>query len=257
MQKPMPKDNFITQYPLALVTGSAHRVGKSLAMNLAEQGYGIIVHYHGSRNEAMETVKEIQSLGVPAFSIQADLTAEAGIRSLFSFIDSIIEKPELNTCEFSLLVNSAAIMVPADPKSISMELFDAAINLNLRAPFFCAQMGYQRMPAGSSIINISDVGSQKAWSGFPAYTISKAGLDSMTKILARSFAPKVRVNAIAPGFVLPPDEFPISEWDRLLGKLPIPREATLLEIESALNFLIKNEYITGQTIVIDGGYSLV
>jgi NAD(P)-dependent dehydrogenase (short-subunit alcohol dehydrogenase family) len=113
------------------------------------------------------------------------------------------------------------------------------------------------MTEGGLIVNITDIGAQKAWSRFPSYTVSKAGLESLTKILARAFAPKIRVNAIAPGFVLQSDIVPAEEWERLIGRVPLKRPARTAEITSALEFLIKNEYITGQTIVVDGGYSLI
>jgi NAD(P)-dependent dehydrogenase (short-subunit alcohol dehydrogenase family) len=113
------------------------------------------------------------------------------------------------------------------------------------------------MTDGGLIVNITDVGAQKVWSRYPSYTVSKAGLESLTKILARAFAPKIRVNAIAPGFVLQSDIVSEEEWQRLINRIPLKRPARNEEIASALEFLLKNEYITGQTIVVDGGYSLV
>jgi NAD(P)-dependent dehydrogenase (short-subunit alcohol dehydrogenase family) len=107
------------------------------------------------------------------------------------------------------------------------------------------------------IVNITDIGAQKAWSRYPSYTVSKAGLESLTKMLARALAPTVRVNAIAPGLVLPSDVVTPEQWGKLVERLPLKRAATLEEVTSALEFLIRNEYITGQTIVVDGGYSLI
>jgi pteridine reductase len=113
------------------------------------------------------------------------------------------------------------------------------------------------MTDGGLIINITDVGAQKPWSRYPSYSVSKAGLDALTKILARAFAPSVRVNAIAPGFVLQSELVSPDEWNRLVERIPLKRPASTEEIASALEFLLKNEYITGQTLVIDGGYSLL
>jgi len=113
------------------------------------------------------------------------------------------------------------------------------------------------MEAGGLIVNVTDVGAQKAWSGFPAYTVSKAALETLTRVLARSLAPKIRVNAIAPGLVLPSEYVTEEEWVRLVGRLPLKRPASVDEVAAALEFLLKNEYITGQTIVVDGGYSLI
>jgi NAD(P)-dependent dehydrogenase (short-subunit alcohol dehydrogenase family) len=140
---------------------------------------------------------------------------------------------------------------------LSLENWDQSLDLNLRAPFLLAQEASKKMTDGGLIVNITDVGAQKAWSRFPSYTVSKAALESLTKILARAYAPKIRVNAIAPGFVLQSDIVPAEEWDRLIKRVPLKRPARPEEIASTLEFLLKNEYITGQTIVVDGGYSLV
>jgi pteridine reductase len=202
-------------------------------------------------------VDEIRAFGVPVFPIQADLRDESQIQLLFTSIDTLLERPDVSPMSLKVLINSAAVMMRADAKNITFSEFDATLNLNLRAPFFCAQMAFHRMSKGSLIVNISDIASQKAWTGYPAYTLSKAGLNSLTKVLARSFAPRVRVNAIAPGLVLAPDDMPPEEWNRLIKRLPSQREATLDELGNTLEFLLKNEYITGQTIVVDGGYSLI
>jgi pteridine reductase len=255
-------------FPLALVTGAAHRLGKAFALTLAGQGYAIALHYNSSAKKASTTAKEIHALGVPVFPIQADLTDEAQVNQLFSEIDALCSPAQQSPRRGSLgegsqgaslkvLVNSAAIIDRSDARSMSVADFDSALNTNLRAPFLCAQQAYQRMDAGGLIVNISDVAAQKVWTSFPAYTVSKSALESLTRILACSFAPKVRVNAIAPGLVLPPDDFPVDDWERLVGRLPLKRPADLEEITSALEFLLKNEYITGQTIVVDGGYSLL
>ena len=113
------------------------------------------------------------------------------------------------------------------------------------------------MDKGGLIVNITDVGAQKTWSRYPSYTVSKAALESLTKILARALAPAIRVNAVAPGFVLQSNIVAPEEWQRLINRIPLKRPARLEEIAYALEFLLKNEYMTGQTIVVDGGYSLV
>jgi pteridine reductase len=149
-------------------------------------------------------------------------------------------------------------MMPAgNVEELSLESWDISLDLNLRAPFLLAQQVSQKMTGGGSIVNISDVGAQQAWSRYPSYTVSKAALDSLTRILARALAPEIRVNAIAPGFVLQSDIVPAGEWERLIKRVPLKRPARTEEIAYALEFLLKNEYITGQTIVVDGGYSLM
>jgi len=155
------------------------------------------------------------------------------------------------------LVNSAAFMPGGNVDALTIENWDTSLDLNLRAPFLLTQECANKMTDGGLIVNITDVGAQKTWSRYPSYTVSKAALESLTKILARALAPKIRVNAIAPGFVLQSDIVSEEEWQRLINRIPLKRPARSEEIASALEFLLENEYITGQTIVVDGGYSLI
>lgn len=231
--------------PLALVTGAAHRLGKVFALTLAQHGFDILLHYHQSLDAALQTKAELESVGRRVILSQADLTDPAQISSLLSKIDSL-----------SVLVNSAAFMPSGNMDSLSIENWDLSLDLNLRAPFLLAQEAAKKM-TGGLIVNITDVGAQKSWSRYPSYTVSKAALESLTRILARALAPQIRVNAIAPGFVLQSDIVPPEEWERLINRVPLKRSARAEEIASALEFLLKNEYITGQTIVVDGGYSLI
>ena len=232
--------------PLALVTGAANRLGKVFALTLARQGFDLILHYHQSRHNALETQAEIASLGREVTLAEADLTNPTHVQSLVSRLESL-----------DLLVNSAAFMPSGNVESLTLENWDTSLDLNLRAPFMLARECAKKMTTGGLIVNITDVGAQKAWSRYPSYTISKAALESLTRILARAFAPKIRVNAIAPGLVLRSEIVSDEEWQRLVDRIPLKRPARPEEIASALEFLLKNEYITGQSIVVDGGYSLV
>ncbi len=247
---------------LALVTGGAHRLGKEFALSLARMGFDILLHYHASEADAQQTKSEIESLGRVVHLLKADLTKPAEIESLFAQVDSIFHPSSLRQAQgdafiFSVLVNSAAIMHIGRPADISLADWDESLDLNLRAPFLLAREAAKRMPSGGLIVNIVDIGAQKAWSRYSAYTVSKAGLESLTKVLARAFAPSIRVNAIAPGLVLSSDVVSPEGWDKLVAGTPLKRAARPEEISSALEFLVRNEYVTGQTIVIDGGYSLV
>jgi pteridine reductase len=215
-------------------------------LTLARHGFDIVLHYHSSSDEALQTKLEIESLSRSVFLAQADLTQPSEISSLLSTFHSL-----------DVLVNSAAFMPGGNVDSLSLENWDTALDLNLRAPFLLAQECAKKMTDGGLIVNITDVGAQKAWSRYPSYTVSKAALESLTRILARALAPKIRVNAIAPGFVLQSDIVPAEEWERLIQRIPLKRPARTEEITSALDFLLQNEYVTGQTIVVDGGYSLI
>ena len=232
--------------PLALVTGAAHRLGKAFALTLARQGFDIILHFHRSSDAALETQAELESLGSRVTVSQADLTDPTEIESLVSNLNSL-----------HLLVNSAAYMPAGRVDALTLETWDTTLNLNLRAPFLLAQECAKKMTERGLIVNITDVGAQKAWSRYPSYTVSKAALESLTRVLARALAPRIRVNAIAPGLVLQSDIVPDDEWQRLVNRIPLKRPARAEEIASALEFLLLNEYITGQTIVVDGGYSLL
>ena len=232
--------------PVALVTGAAHRLGKVFALTLAQQGFDIILHYHRSGDAALQTKAEIESVGSRVTLAEADLTQPSEIQSLLSNIQSL-----------NVLVNSAAYMPGGNVDLLSIENWDQSLDLNLSAHFLLAQQVSEKMTAGGLIVNMTDVGAQKTWSRYPSYTVSKAALESLTRILARALAPNIRVNAIAPGFVLQSDIVSAEEWDRLIKRIPLKRPARPEEIASALEFLLKNEYITGQTIVVDGGYSLI
>jgi len=238
------------ELPLAIVTGSAQRLGRTFALALARQGFAIQLHYHASAKEALATTAEVRALGVPAYPIRADLTEPEQIQSIFTALDSLPHR-------LQVLINSAAIMPRGEARTMSASNWDATLALNLRAPFLLAQQAAARMDAGGLIVNVTDVGAGKAWSAFPAYTVSKAALESLTRVLAKSFAPDIRVNAIAPGLVLRTESVPQADWDHLIRRLPLQHAATEQALAGALEFLLKNESITGQTIVVDSGYSLI
>jgi len=236
--------------PLALVTGAAHRLGRAFALYLARSGFAILLHYHRSQEKAEQTAKDIGSFGVPVYLHGADLTDQADVQSLFESLDSIPYK-------LKVLVNSAAIMKRADIRKISVTDWDTTFALNLRTPFLLAQQAAERMTVGGLIVNITDAGAQKAWNDYPTYVVSKSALKTLTRVLAKAYAPKIRVNAIAPGLVLPSEIITHEEWNSLVDRLPLKRPVSEDEVTAALNYLVKNEAITGQVIVVDGGYSLI
>jgi len=235
---------------LALVTGAARRLGRAFALNLAQSGYALLLHYHTSEKQVGQTAAELRSVGMPVYQFGADLTIDAEINSLFSFIDTLPYK-------LKILVNSASVMQKGDARETSMSDWDATFALNLRAPFLLAQKSAERMGSGGIIINISDIGARKNWTNYPAYLISKSGLETLTRVLAKTYAPKIRVNAIAPGLVLPSENIAQDEWTTLVDRLPLKHPVSIDEVIAALEFLLKNESITGQVIVVDGGYSLI
>jgi NAD(P)-dependent dehydrogenase (short-subunit alcohol dehydrogenase family) len=222
-----------------------------LALELGRQGYAIGLHYHSSAVQAGETADEIRKLGVPVFTIPADLSDPLQVDRLFDEL-TVLPHP------LKILVNSAAVMQRHNLLDISAVEWDATLALNLRAPLLCAQHAARMMrEAGGLIVNITDAGAARAWTGFPAYIISKSALENLTRLLARSLAPEIRVNSIAPGLISPQGKSVSTEWTRLVRRLPIQRSGTAEEMAGALAFLIHNEYVTGQSIVVDGGYQLI
>jgi pteridine reductase len=237
------------KYPLALVTGGAHRLGRLFALTLAKRGYAVILHYFQSDADAKVTAEEIHSLGVPVYPVMADLTDSPQIQSLFSTMDSL-------NLLLKVLINSAACMRRADLREISEDEWDKTFDLNLRAPLLVGKQAAKRMTEGGLIVNVTDAGVGKAWTGYPDYLVSKTALEALTRLMAKAYAPSIRVNAISPGLVLPSTKISKAEWEKLVDHLPLKHPASLEDISLALEFLLKDESITGQTIVVDGGYSL-
>jgi NAD(P)-dependent dehydrogenase (short-subunit alcohol dehydrogenase family) len=236
--------------PLALVTGASRRLGKLFALTLARRGYAILLHYHHNENEAAATADEIRALGVAVYLIQADLTNEASVLSLLSVIDPLPHK-------LKILVNSASVMQRKEIRATSAADWDATLALNLRAPFLLAQQSAKRMKKGGLIVNITDAGTPKLWTGYPAYVISKTALETLTRLLAKAYAPGIRVNAIAPGLVLPSVNITQEEWDKLVKRLPAKHPVPPDEVAAALIFLLDNPSVTGLTVVVDDGYSFI
>jgi pteridine reductase len=237
--------------PLALVTGASRRLGRVFALELARQGYAVGLHYNTSGAQAEETAGEIEKLGVPVFMMPADLSDPSQITGLFERLAALPHP-------LGILVNSAAVMQRQNLLEVTAFEWDATLALNLRAPLLCAQHAAPLMKeSGGLIVNITDAGAARTWTGFPAYIVSKAALDDLTRLLARALAPTIRVNSIAPGLIFPPDDSVSQEWTRLIGRLPVPRSGAADEVALALDYLIHNKYMTGQSIVVDGGYQLI
>lgn len=237
--------------PLAVITGAAHRVGREIALSLARAGYAIGLHYHGAEEESRATAERIQNAyQVPVYRLRADLTIPQEITHLFA---AAAELPH----PLRVLVNSAAIMPRVPLGEMDLATWDSVMNLNLRAPWLCSQAAAALMQAGGSIINISDSGADRTWTGYPAYVISKGALEHLTRIMARAYAPLVRVNAVAPGLILPAAGMDPQEWDRLVQRLPLGQAGQPADVAEAVLYLVRSQHVTGTTIVVDGGYQLL
>ena len=231
-----------------LVTGGAHRVGRAIVLALAERGCDVMVHYHRSRAEAVQTAAQAGRLGVRATLCCADLRQSGGVQSLFGQFDREFD------C-LDLLVNSAAVLEPVGLLAATEADWQATIDLNLKAAFFCVQAAAQRMRrhGGGAVVNISDVAGQRAWSRYPIHSISKAGLDMLTRAAALALAPDIRVNGVAPGPVEKPTRMTDDRWQEIGGALPLRRPGNAADVAAAVIFCLENDYLVGDTIAVDGG----
>jgi pteridine reductase len=235
---------------IAIVTGAGRRLGAAIAEALAGRGCNLMIHHHASPQPAAEVARWANALGVQAHVAQADLSRVEGVRQLFESFDACF--PQLD-----LLVNSAAIMQAVDLLKATEDDWQRTMALNLKGPFFCLQQAALRMQArGGVIINISDLAGQRPWPRFPIHAISKAGVDMLTRVAALRLAPEVRVNGIAPGPVLKPEGMPAARWEQIGEALPLRRAGGPENVVQAVLFLAENDFITGETIVVDGGDSL-
>ena len=234
------------QGQVALVTGSAKRLGRAVALRLAEKGADVVIHYRSSKAKAQSAVAEIEKLGRRAVSIGADLGKVAEIKRLFDEATKYFGR-------LDILVNSAANFLPASMVSTTEEIWDASLDTNLRAPFFCAQAAAPLLRRTRGIIiNFADTGGLLGWTGYIPHSVSKAGVVMLTRVLAKALAPEVRVNAIAPGTISMPDDAPELETD-FIKLAPLHRTGTPRDISDAVLFLIHSEFITGQILAVDGG----
>lgn len=230
----------------ALVTGAGRRLGRAIAVALGGRGMRVAVHYHGAEQGARETAGEIVDAGGDAITIRSDLR-EAGAPA------RLVAEAVQRLGPLNVLVNSAAVMVRTPFESVTETVWDEIFALNLRAPFFCAQAAAPRMRDGGVIVNIADLAAFEAWTGYVPHGASKAGVVHITRALARLLAPRLRVNAIAPGAVLLPDDWSAAEAERLARTTPLERLGAPEDVTQALLYLIDAKYVTGETIIVDGG----
>jgi NAD(P)-dependent dehydrogenase (short-subunit alcohol dehydrogenase family) len=236
---------------IALVTGSAHRVGKHIALRLAQEGCHLIVHYNHSKDQALETLQEAKNRGVKAIALQANLSRHEEIIRLFEQID-------LEFKGLDILVNSAAILKQKGFLKVELDDWNQTMALNLKGTFFCLQQAAIRMQARGSgaVVNISDVIGLRPWGKYPVHSISKAGVEMLTKVAAIDLAPEIRVNAVAPGLILAPERMSSTRWEQLGKDSLLQRTGTPEDVANAVIFLLKSDYITGETLVVDGGMQI-
>lgn len=228
-----------------LVTGAGRRVGRAIALAVGRRGARVAVHYNQSAEGAREVVKILRSAGGEAEMFQADLTSPDAPESL---IGAVQRWRGLN-----MLVNSAAVMMRTPVAQASMSDWDSMFALNLRAPFFLSQAAARVMPEGSAIVNIADLAAFETWPDYVPHGVSKAGVVQMTRALARVLAPAIRVNAVAPGAVLLPDDWDRGSGDRLAATTPLRRLGSPEDVAEAVCYLLGAGFVTGEVLTVDGG----
>jgi NAD(P)-dependent dehydrogenase (short-subunit alcohol dehydrogenase family) len=231
---------------VALITGSAKRIGREIALELARKGARIAVHYRSGEKEAREVA------GTAGAVFQAELTDDAAIDKMFRGIEAEFRR-------LDILVNSASIFNAASADEATPEHWDAQMNTNAKAPFFIAQHAARlmRRNGAGKIINLADVAGEVIWPGYLPYSVSKAALIAVNRGLAKTYAPEIQVNAVAPGPVLFPDYYTEEQKRAAVERTLLRREGSPADIVRAVVFLIENDYITGEMIHVDGGRHLL
>jgi NAD(P)-dependent dehydrogenase (short-subunit alcohol dehydrogenase family) len=234
---------------VALVTGAGKRLGRAVALRLAEEGMDVAVHYRKSAKEAAEVVGQIQETGRKAVAIRADLLSVDEIRRMVLEVGNELGR-------LDLLINSAANFLPGSIISTTEEVWDASLDTNVKSLFFLAQAAAPMLRRShGAIVNFSDTGGLLGWPGFIGHSVAKAGVINLTKSLAKALAPEVRVNAIAPGTITMLGDPP--EWEQEFRELaPLKKSGRTSDIADAVVYLATAEFLTGHTLVLDGGRTL-
>ncbi|MBX9801020.1 MAG: SDR family oxidoreductase [Burkholderiaceae bacterium] len=236
----------------ALVTGAARRIGRTIALALAQNGWDVVVHYSRSEAEAQTTVTDIVALGQRAIALQCDLNDEAGVKTL-------LDQAAAQLGPVSCVINNASLFDYDSAADFSAATLDAHMHTNLVAPVLLAQALHRATPEGAQavVVNLLD---QKLFNlnpDFLSYTLSKAALQTATTMLAQALAPKVRVVGVAPGITLVSGEQSEAEFQRAHKVTPLGRSSTPDDIAHAVRFVIEAQAMTGTTLLVDGGQHLI
>lgn len=232
---------------VALVTGGTGKIGSEIVLHLINEGYKVITTFLKSSNKAQKIKNSINDSGDNLVFIQCDLSDMSNIQVLY---EQFISKYKT----LDLLINCAGIFPKNEFSKITEKEYDYVMNLNLKSVYFLVQKFSELMKDNSVVINLSSVGGLIPWRDRSLYHISKAGVIALTRSLALELAPKIRVVSIAPGFI--EDESGIGE-KMPLSKIPLKKYGKSKNIIQTIDFIIKNDYITGLTIPVDGGRSLI
>ena len=235
------------------ITGAAKRIGKEIALCFSEMGWNIIIHYNSSKNDAQVLADEINGANPDsAITVQGNLDVKEDVEKVINEVRDAF--PTID-----LLINNASTFYPTPIEDISEEHWDKLVGSNLKGPLFLIKGLKDKLKESKgSIINITDTNLSKGVANYSIYSAAKAGLESITKGLARELAPDIKVNAIAPGAMLEPPDVTWTEEqkNKVISSIPLNRMGSEKDISEAVKFLAKSNYITGQIIKVDGGRSL-
>ncbi len=237
-----------TNRPAALVTGAGIRLGKAIALSLANKGYDVAIHYNQSKDQAFDVQKDIINLGVHAELFQADL-------SQIDQYSDLIENVKNTFSNLQLLVNSASIFVSAHLKETEIDFFEQHMAINFKAPFFLTR-DFAKLVQHGQVINIVDQRIQSHEPNYFIYTLTKKMLAEMTKMAAIDLAPNIRVNGIAPGYILPPPDPSKHDSQRIIDRIPLSKQGSKEQITQSVHYLLDNDFVTGQILYVDGGENL-
>jgi len=232
---------------VALVTGGAVRVGRAISLGLAEAGYDVAVNYHSSDGEARSVAQQIRDMGQRCLVVGGDVSRKEEVEAIAREVGSTFGR-------LDLLVNNASIFPRRPLLEVEEEEWDRVMEVNLKGPFLMVRATAELLTASEgSIINLVDLSAFQPWVDHPHHAVSKAGLLQLTRVMARAMAPRVRVNAIAPGAVLLPDDYDEEQRVRsrkaaALGTLGSPED-----VVRTVLFLDRSPFITGEVVVVDGG----
>jgi len=237
---------------VALITGGAKRVGRAVALHLAQNGFDIAFTYHSSDAEAQSLANQVEHLGRRAIAINADLTDPA------TAVPLIHQQTTVSFSRLDLLINNASLYLPARLPQTTLELSRKLMAIHFESPLLLAQAFAPMLrQSRGHIVSMSDLLADRPWPEYLAYCASKAALSNLTKGLAKELGPEVTVNAIAPGVVEWPKDYPEAEKEKYLARVPLKRSGTPEDVARLIHFLATTgNYITGQIISLDGGRSI-
>ena len=234
--------------PTAIVTGGAIRIGRAMALHLADKGFNIALLYHHSGTAGEETIEEARSYGIKCKGYMGDLR-------VLEETELIIEKIIKDFDDVELLVNSAANFIQENVEQTQLKTLVETLSLNLMSPYLLMSE-YKRKINKGLIVNILDERVAKTLPTFAAYSVSKVGLKHLTELAAVEWGKSVRVNGIAPGLILPPQGGQSDYLEKAKKNVPMGTHGSLMDITKALDYLMENTFVNGETLFVDGGGSL-